>query len=482
MSTPTERSGPRATSERAPPSSGARGERNIRIRAAAPPAATNDGEQRALQRAQEIRSAFLAAVAEESNGMEGVRSENPQAAASNRGDPSDEIRPALGPVPRLTAPTPHPAAQSNRSVERGASNGPAGGVAMIGVEVPRVGARGPVEGRVERRRVFWASGRAIRTGRPTSSQRRYRASRPRGQHPQVSTCDLLPLDKRFSLAGQERSIFRSRGLLVSRFDFTLYYALLETSARELAKVFPKPPIWWPGDWGNIPITLPMEASLFRADLVSAKDEAAVWRELYQLFLEQLAGGWDLWFHSIAEGGSMMPIPTALASDMLKYGAFSFCPSHSPSLATFLEVHQVQGGAPDQRRAKADAWERIEKRKREEELDRAGTTKGCCECAQKHERAVRRLGVEALVAEASESERLERISGSSEKLAALAAACLRFAIDADGTIGRIRDIVTPTAEESYDSHMAYRAHGEVRNFRSLSEFLPSRVGSMLTRLG
>ena len=441
---------------------------------------TTQGEQRALARAQELRSAFLAAVVEGSGGGAETETRNQQANGRGESAASDEIRPVEGPIPRLVGPA--PGAQENRSDERQGSSGPAAAVAMIGVEAPRMGARGPANGRVERRRGYRATGWAHRSSRPTSSHRRYLASRPRGQHPQVATCDLLPLDKRYSLAGQERSIFRSRGLLVSRFDFTLYYALLETSARELAKVFPKPPLWWPGDWGNIPITLPLEASLNRVYLVNARDDAAVWKELYQLFLEQLAGGWDLWFQSIAEGGNMVPIPSALASDMLKCGAFAFCPSHSPSLATFLEVHQVQGGAPDQRRAKAEAWNRIEALKREDEEDRVGAGRGRCDCALKHERAIRRLGIEALVAEAADSGNLERVCGSSDKVAALAAAGLRYAIDADRTIGRAKEILAPSPEDQYPSHDAFRARGELGEMRLLSEYLPSRVASLMARLG
>ena len=75
-----------------------------------------------------------------------------------------------------------------------------------------------------------------------------------------------------------------------------------------------------------------------------------------------------------------------------------------------------------------------------------------------------------------------MSRSSEKLAALAAACLRYAIDADQTIGCVKEILAPPPEGPYQSHTVYQAHREIRNIRQLSEFLPSRVVSLMARLG
>ena len=85
-------------------------------------------------------------------------------------------------------------------------------------------------------------------------------------------------------------------------------------------------------------------------------------------------------------------------------------------------------------------------------------------------------------ESAEWEQLERVCGSSERLVAVAAACLRFSIDADNAVGRIKESLAPSPDDPYRSHTEYQAHGEVRNFRQLSEFLPSRVASLMVRLG
>ena len=475
MPTSRERSDPRATSSQAQPSGGAqKGDKGPNQ--AAPAATATVTERQPLTGAQSN---------DQQNDTSGV-SEDPGA---GRGVTLATVARAIGAVPEAFRPSTEPEpmvvqtpAQVNRSIE-GAREGHgdvvgAGGTG--GIEVTLV-PRGPARGRVERRRAPRAAGRQHRGAKATESHRRYMATRPRGQHPQLSTWDLLPLAKRFSLAGQERSIFRSRGLLVSRFDFTSYYALLENNARELPKVFPKPPIWWPSDWGNIPIMLPWELSQHRAQLVSASPDSALWKEIYQIFLEQLAGGWDLWYHTIANRENMVALPSALASAMLSAGAFAFCVSPAPSLAMFLTKHPIEGGAPDQRQAKAESWDRINALKAEEEKDRVGVGMGYCSCTRKNERASRRLGLEALLVEAANSDLPEGIEGDGTKLVALSVASLRFAIDADAKIGRAVQTLQPSQSNSYQTPAWYEALDDLKDLRRLAYYLPARFAALMARI-
>ena len=473
MSPPQERA--EANVPEAQPTTGAHNGVRTSIRSATPEAVRASNEERPTQ-----------------TGAQGGRagSGEPSSSAGREQSEGRSVIEALPPAFRPEVPVGSTRGrQSQGPIDRSSrARGDAEGQADVtedvgGVEVRQSGRQGPVRGRVERRRGLRAAGRQHRGRKSTESQRRHKANRPMGRHPQVLTWDLLPVSKRFSLAGQERSIYRSRGFLVSRFDFTKYYALLENNARELPEVFPQPPMWWPENWGKIPITLPWEASLYRAHLVSADENAAIWKELYQLFLEQLAGGWDLWFHTIEDRSNLEPLPAGLAQEIVKHGGFAFCSGSAPStsLAKFLEIHDIEGGAPDQRRAKAEAWNRIKMRKREEEEDRAAERSGLCDCARKHERAVRRLGVEALVVEAVDAEELERLGGHSEKLAAVASASLRFAIDADQKIGRLLGLLAPPPNDPYQPHPVFEAYSEIRDFRRLADFLPSRVASLMTRL-
>ena len=144
--------------------------------------------------------------------------------------------------------------------------------------------RGPWQGRVERPRGVRIGSRTKRGPRQTANQRRYLANQPQGTHPRLKSWDLLPAGTRSSLAGQERSIFRSSGFLVSRFDFMLYHTMRNYNADSLPLAFPSAPEWWPTHWGHLPVTLPWEFSLKRGQLVRAKGDSAVWKEAYQLFL------------------------------------------------------------------------------------------------------------------------------------------------------------------------------------------------------
>ena len=181
----------------------------------------------------------------------------------------------------------------DRGGEGRGSSGRGGGVAGSNRNRSRVpdGGRGPRSRTISKTR---------RGPRQTAFQRRYLATRPTGYHPVLPTWDLMAVNVRSSYAGEERSIFRTRGLLVSRFDFTLYHSLADYNASALASVFPTPPLWWPADWGNLPVTLPWEVTLHRAALVNAGPDDAIWAKVYQRFLEQMAAGWDLYYSQAKE--------------------------------------------------------------------------------------------------------------------------------------------------------------------------------------
>ena len=102
--------------------------------------------------------------------------------------------------------------------------------------------------------------------------------------------------------------------------------------------------------------------MYRSRLVSAGPDDAVWKEIYQLFLEQLATGWDLLYNHGGAGLRMEALPSSLARAMLDAGGFDFCdgPAQTASYRKSLELHSMaDGSALDQRVAKAQAWQRFE---------------------------------------------------------------------------------------------------------------------------
>lgn len=341
--------------------------------------------------------------------------------------------------------------------------------------------RSPVEGRVERRRGRRAGKKTRRGPKQTAYQRRYLATRPMGKHPRLRAWDVLPTDIRSSLAGQERQIFRSSGLLVSRFDFQLHQTLVDFSVGDLGRTFPAAPLWWPSDWGHLPITLPWEVSLYRSQLVSAGPDDAVWKEVYQLFLEQLAAGWDLLYNHGGAGLRMETLPTSLARAILDAGGFAFCDGHvqSASYRKFLELHSMSGDLPDQRVAKAQAWQRIESLRSESVSPSGRTQTQQCRCEEQISRAIRRLGIDAQVLDAVRGDEIEEMDSSATKLAALAGAALTYAIGADGVLGRLDRILSAPSE--HHSRAIAQAAEAVRGFACISETLPDRFRVNLSRL-
>ena len=342
--------------------------------------------------------------------------------------------------------------------------------------------RGPNEGRVERRRGARAGKKTRRGPKQTAYQRRYLATRPMGKHPRLRAWDMLPLDVRSSYAGQERRIFRSSGLLVTRFDFSLHQTLSDFSVGELKRAFPVAPLWWPLDWGHLPITLPWEVSLYRTDLVRASPDDVVWKEVYQLFLEQLAAGFDLHWNAVKNASEMRALPSALARAILDAGGFAFCEGtgSATSYRKFLELHpMVAGNPPDQRTAKASAWLQIGSLRSASVNPNIRTTTPLCQCGEQISRAVRRLGIDAQVLEAVRTDEIEEMGSSATKVAALAGSAMTYALNADKVLDRVDAILSTTTE--YLPRAIALAQEAVRGLRGLGEALPARFRVNLSHL-
>lgn len=194
----------------------------------------------------------------------------------------------------------------------------------------------------------------------TLFSKRFKSLRPVGTHPALERWDVLPFQVRSSLAGQERRIFSVSGFLVSRLDLQFFQLLREHQPHRLHQIFPKAPSWWPRDWGHLPIMLPWEIGIRKADLCAASDEnAAVWQDVYQLFLQQLAAGWDLeWEESKGRSGNLQ-LPPALAKEMILAGAFAFVSRSSAVLKDFLSLHGiVETQCPLQSPARDGKWQTI----------------------------------------------------------------------------------------------------------------------------
>ena len=291
------------------------------------------------------------------------------------------------------------------------------------------------------------------------------------------------METRSSLAGQERSIFRSSGFLVSRFDFMAFHTMRNLNADALPQAFPTAPEWWPSEWGHLPVTLPWEFSLRRGDLVKADDDAAVWKEVYQLFLEQLAAGWDLQYLQMEDRSKLEPLPREVANAITHAGGFAFCAAGvpSPSYRKFLDLHPIEGFVPDQRRAKAEAWKRIERLREAEERRGNSTQQVSCSCVEQLERAVHRLGIDAQTLEAAPNDAVGEINGDVNRLASLASAALAFGLNAEGLIARVRDLLEVDREGQWHPQEILEARRAVRQFGALSESLASRFSSGLSRL-
>ena len=194
----------------------------------------------------------------------------------------------------------------------------------------------------------------------TLYSKRFKSLRPVGTHPALERWDVLPFQVRSSLAGQERRIFSVSGFLVSRLDLQYFQLLREHQPHRLHQVFPKAPSWWPRDWGHLPIMLPWEIGIRKAELCAASDKnAPVWQEVYQRFLQQLAAGWDLEWEDSQGRSSNLHLPAALAKEMLAAGALAFLSRSSIAFRDFLSFHGIpENQCPLQSPARDGKWDSI----------------------------------------------------------------------------------------------------------------------------
>ena len=345
--------------------------------------------------------------------------------------------------------------------------------------------REPNTGRESSRR---DSTRTRRGPKRTSHQRRFAASRPTGYHAQLNPWDLTPLDIRSTAAGQERSIFRTRGLLVSHFDFQMYRMLYTFNVGLIPTVFPTAPQWWPSDWGSLPITLPWEVSLNRSLLVSADPGDPVWKDVYQKFLEQLAGGWDLHYNQTQNKSTLIVLPSGISKAMIDAGAFAFCAGRFPSQSfrKFCELHSfVPEELPDQRGVKNSAWQKINalRKERKEEDERKGSVTGAhgCHCQERIVRAARRLGLEAQTLEVASEGTPLNVTENVEQLCSLASAAMTYSIQSAQLFERVEKKLDVGRRDVYSRELE-DAQAMIRGVASLAEFLPRRFASNLSRVG
>ena len=269
------------------------------------------------------------------------------AAAAIRAQTSAEVRDGGGlpgqtsvdTVPRLVASAPAIAGSATAADPPGLSQNP---VQQDG----RIPPPSSSKGRLSKKRK--AKGK-------TPFAKRYHARRPAGRHPGLKLWDNLTREVRSSLSGQERKIFSRTGLLVGRFDLQLYVSLEECGGHLIGATFPRAPAWWPSDWGRVPIPLPLEVSLHRQQLVTASDSSAWWRELYQLFLQQIAAGWDLEYKDPTRS-QKHTLPSIIAQAILDFGGFYFLPASSDTIEVFRSHHALQHvSIPVQQVANQAAW-------------------------------------------------------------------------------------------------------------------------------
>ena len=89
----------------------------------------------------------------------------------------------------------------------------------------------------------------------------------------------------------------------------------------------------------MPIPLPLEVTLYRRQPVVARDSSAPWMEVYQLFLEQVAAGWNVEYSDPIQG-KLHTLPPAIAKAIPKVGGFSFLSSESNTLAVFRSHYSL----------------------------------------------------------------------------------------------------------------------------------------------
>ena len=351
-----------------------------------------------------------------------------------------------------------------------------------------LGSSGPEQRAPSRGRVGKPKGasRTRRGPKKTAHQRRFAATRASGHHPLLNPWDLLPLDVRSSVAGQERAIYRARGSLVCHWDFPMYRMLSTHNVSLAPTVFPVAPVWWPVEWGHLPITLPWELSVYRTDLVRADYSDPLWQEVHQKFLEQFAGGWDLLYSQVGDPNQLEALPADLARAIVDVGGFSFCSglASSASFKKFLELHSLnEEDIPDQRIAKRTAWERITALKKEREATKQQQVvpRTICSCKERLSRAVRRLGVEAQILEAVQDEAPSNILSDAANLAALTSALLTHSLDTERIVTRVGNLLR-REERNFQGRRSEEALSLLNSSTTLADFLPARYESNIDRIG
>ena len=309
-----------------------------------------------------------------------------------------------------------------------------------------------------------------------------RPSRPLYLDSRLAAGDRLPAPQRGLFAAQERQAFRKSGVLVSHFEYSLYQVVDRHNAGSLFQIFPRPPKWWPGDWGEIPVPLPMEVCLLRANLVAADGEHPLWASLFQLFLEQLAKGWDLHVQETDDHTKLATLPEDLARKLVTRGAFAFAvgPPLLPSFQLLLDRVAWLGDVPDQRIAQLEAWESVGPRYAPERLAFVGATPLQCECSKQLERAVTRLELVSKVLRASRRADIRSLTTEVEQLAAVTAAALGCAADFDSALAEIYEDLRPADEEAVE-HTLERVRRSIQFYRPLELDLPDRIQSYRNRL-
>ena len=318
------------------------------------------------------------------------------------------------------------------------------------------------------------SKRSAKGGNPFA--KRYKALRPKGRHPRLPRWDLLTRDVRSSLAGQERRIFQRAGLLVGRFDLQLYETLSEFDGNRLTTVFPTAPSWWPADWGKVPVPFPIEISLYRHQLVEADDDALLWQEVYLLFLEQIAAGWDLEYTSPEE--KVHVLPPDIAQAIVENGGFSFLSTLSKTLHEFRSRHRLlDAPIPAQRSARQHAWARIREARSTRRVDPSvgGRSQMAGEAARDGELRERQQVLAASTMEATLHGALAGSSGvdvsTLPRLVALAASSLRHAIQAETARRSLADLVRASPRRGDRTRDDEELERVLSSFPELSKNLP-----------
>lgn len=319
-------------------------------------------------------------------------------------------------------------------------------------------------------------GSLARRGQEKSPCRAFAVSR-------LPAWDKLPARQRRVYSTQERKAFRKDGVLVSRFDIPLYFAVSRYNAGSLYQTFPRAPKWWPEDWGDVPVTLPWEVCLYRAQLVAADTNHPLWARVYQKFLEQLARGWDLHFQEVSDRSQIAALPADLAKSMIDGGAFAFAmgPPPLPSFQFFLERHEWQGAPPVQRFIQSDVWDRIEQAAASmKQSALQSKSSQACDCSQRLARASKRLGLEAKVLEATSDLESDEVFTDVEKLASISAAALHICLGADMILRDIRDVLRYGPHEPQD-YVLERAREYSEQLEPLAGALPRRYRECYERL-